>query len=416
MRLFVGITDGDWYELLAGQPQLEEVNFWQPGGNRLFKSLAPGELFLFKLHSPDDFVVGGGVFAHSSLLPVSLAWERPRHTVQGKGYDVEGEAGAALYRAVQGAIRTAQPPLAAEPESPRYGRPTLVLPHLGQGTFRVLVTDAYQRRCAATGERTLPVLQAAHIQPYAAGGAHRVENGLLLRSDLHTLFDRGYVTVTSDARLEVSRRIREEFENGRDYYALHGRRYRCRLERRIDPRQRSSRGTTRTSSSDRHEFLVAAPYSPSSERTSGHIDNVESIIQKTVDRGAVHLELQHVAGGERRRLSLLRIELPHSRRDKSVRRGRLHHDPEVSGHFPLASTGRRPDRQVRGAIPAGRPRDRVAGHRYGEVHADGGGEDRQRDRRVRTRRKRTHPFVPFDGAGLQIATGGGPHRHVTHDR
>jgi putative restriction endonuclease len=43
-----------------------------------------------------------------------------------------------------------------------------------------------------------------------------------LRSDLHTLFDRGYVTVTPERRFEVSRRIRDEFENGRDYYSLHG--------------------------------------------------------------------------------------------------------------------------------------------------------------------------------------------------
>jgi len=41
-------------------------------------------------------------------------------------------------------------------------------------------------------------------------------------SDLHNLFDQGYLTVTLDFRVEVSRRIREEFENGRDYYALHG--------------------------------------------------------------------------------------------------------------------------------------------------------------------------------------------------
>jgi len=56
----------------------------------------------------------------------------------------------------------------------------------------------------------------------------------LLRSDLHTLFDRGYLTVTPDTRLEVSSRIRQEFENGRDYYALHGKEIRLpsRLELR----------------------------------------------------------------------------------------------------------------------------------------------------------------------------------------
>jgi putative restriction endonuclease len=104
----------------------------------------------------------------------------------------------------------------------RYGKPILVQPRLGQGAFRLLVTDAYERRCAVTGERTLPVLDAAHIRPYAAAGPHDLSNGLLLRKDLHALFDTGYVTVTPSLELYVSRRIREEFENGRDYYALQG--------------------------------------------------------------------------------------------------------------------------------------------------------------------------------------------------
>jgi putative restriction endonuclease len=66
------------------------------------------------------------------------------------------------------------------------------------------------------------VLDAAHIKPYAELGPHRVDNGLLLRKDLHALFDAGYVTVSPGMELRVSRRIREEFENGRDYYALEG--------------------------------------------------------------------------------------------------------------------------------------------------------------------------------------------------
>jgi putative restriction endonuclease len=85
-----------------------------------------------------------------------------------------------------------------------------------------MVTDAYERRCVVTNERTLPVLEAAHIRPYAQSGPHEVSNGLLLRSDLHTLFDRGYLTVSPEKRLRVSGRIHEEFENGRDYYALDG--------------------------------------------------------------------------------------------------------------------------------------------------------------------------------------------------
>jgi putative restriction endonuclease len=65
-------------------------------------------------------------------------------------------------------------------------------------------------------------LEAAHIKPFVETGPHLVSNGLLLRSDLHTLLDRGYVTVTEDFKVEVSGRIKEEFENGREYYAYHG--------------------------------------------------------------------------------------------------------------------------------------------------------------------------------------------------
>lgn len=75
MNAFVALTDYRWFNFLANLPKLEEVNFWQPGGGIQFKTIQPGELFLFKLHSPQNFIAGGGFFAHSSLLPVSLAWD-----------------------------------------------------------------------------------------------------------------------------------------------------------------------------------------------------------------------------------------------------------------------------------------------------------------------------------------------------
>ncbi len=276
MKSYVGVTDFEWFELLRRQPDLDEVNFWQPGGSRQFKTLVSGDLFLFKLHSPRNFVVGGGVFAHSSLLPISLAWasfgiangvqsleemrartlryrrsppaDREDFTigcilltqpfflpedrwiavpadwspniVQGKTYDLTVEPGATLYRQLREALHGLQ---IRESEENRYGSPVEIRPRLGQGSFRVVVTDAYERRCAITGERVLPVLEAAHVRPYVAGGAHSVDNGLLLRSDIHTLFDRGYLTITPDHHIEVSTRIRDEFHNGREYYALHGR-------------------------------------------------------------------------------------------------------------------------------------------------------------------------------------------------
>ena len=45
-------------------------------------------------------------------------------------------------------------------------------------------------------KRTLPVLEAAHIKPFSLVEKYEIANGLLLRSDLHTLFDRADITVT----------------------------------------------------------------------------------------------------------------------------------------------------------------------------------------------------------------------------
>jgi putative restriction endonuclease len=165
----------------------------------------------------------------SDWVPVPPDWAP--NIVQGKRYDLDREPGASLLRRLEHALSrdrsgSGASILVADRSSEvgdRYGTPNLVAPRLGQGAFRVVVTDAYERRCAITGEKVLPVLDAAHIRPFAEQGPHRVQNGILLRSDLHTLFDRGYLTVTPELQLEVSWRLREDFENGRNYHALRGR-------------------------------------------------------------------------------------------------------------------------------------------------------------------------------------------------
>jgi putative restriction endonuclease len=276
INLVVAVTDNDWFEMLRRQPNLSEVNFWAPSAAN-FRALQPGEMFLFKLHAPRNAIVGGGIFAYANALPCSLAWAafgeangahsaqemRTRiaryrkldpgdrsdfeigcriltqpfffeeadwisvplgwspNIVSFKTYNANGGEGLALWEAVNNRLARLQSSDLGVPTE-RIGEPQLIRPRLGQGAFRVLVTDIYRRRCAVTLERTLPALEAAHIRPYSEGGAHEARNGLLLRRDLHSLFDAGYVTVTPDLRFEVSGRIREEFENGRHYYALHG--------------------------------------------------------------------------------------------------------------------------------------------------------------------------------------------------
>jgi HNH endonuclease len=275
MKYWVGVTDKSWYtKLRASSP--DEVNFWQPSATSPAAFFQPGTPFLFKLHYPDNFIVGGGFFTRFSALPARLAWEafgtgngvsgypelRERiekyagrswrgdpeigcnvlcepfffdegswipapdtwapNIVRGKTFDTVTGEGQNLWLAVRDRLGVHTTSVAMEAEAERYGSPFLARARLGQGTFRVLVTEAYTRRCAITGERTLPVLDAAHIKPYGSNGTHRVSNGLLLRKDLHRLFDDGYVTVSPDYRVLVSGRIKEEFENGREYYQHHG--------------------------------------------------------------------------------------------------------------------------------------------------------------------------------------------------
>ncbi len=105
-----------------------------------------------------------------------------------------------------------------------WGDPVLTRRRLGQGTFQLLTLDNYRRRCAVTGEKALPTLDAAHILPVKEGGQHRLDNGLLLRTDVHRLFDKGYVTVTPDGRFLVSRRLKDDFDNGEPYLPFHGQR------------------------------------------------------------------------------------------------------------------------------------------------------------------------------------------------
>jgi len=281
VNFFVGITDDDWYEKLSSIPDIDEVNFWQPSGGRSFQALNPGEPFLFKLHSPKNFIVGGGFFAHFSILPTSLAWEtfeekngaenfeqmRQRiikyrrsadnpyedfhigcilleqpfffdrqnwipipsdwkpNIVVGKGYSSLEEPGKSLWRQIElhiHDIRLSTPEYRAREDLARYGKESFYRPRLGQGSFRVLVTDAYRRKCAVTDEKILPVLEAAHIKPYKKGGEHRIDNGVLLRSDMHRLFDKGYMTITPDLHIEISKRIKDEFDNGEYYFTFHG--------------------------------------------------------------------------------------------------------------------------------------------------------------------------------------------------
>lgn len=193
---------------------------------------------LNEIRTRNNFIVAGPIpqigcillssavfFPEEMWIPQPSDWAPRNLTYQ--RYDLEQGEGNRIWRECQERLQmlrgSTTVPFSlledlAPPDGERFGQPYLIRPRLGQGTFRVAVTDAYGRACAVTGEHSLPALEAAHIRPYKQDGPHEVSNGLLLRADLHRLFDQGYVTVTPDLRLHVGQRLREDYANGKTYY------------------------------------------------------------------------------------------------------------------------------------------------------------------------------------------------------
>lgn len=283
LKIYVGVTDWAWYDFLR-DGNYEEVNFWKPSG-RSFRAIDEGDLFLFKMKSTHGGkIAGGGFFTKYLTMTVDWAWRafgnengvvnlaqlsdtidryrmrnRMAHEssnigciilndvfyfdesdwfaapgdwkaiVSGKSFSLDTVEGRWLYEQTEirrrgvalNPVQEMRIDVGALDEEERYAR-SLTRHRLGQGAFRALVADAYHNRCAISGERTMPVLQAAHIRPYSKEGPHAVPNGLLLRSDIHTLFDAGYITVTPNLTVKVSRRVHDDFGNGRMYYAFQG--------------------------------------------------------------------------------------------------------------------------------------------------------------------------------------------------
>lgn len=280
MEATVAITDYGWYEFLLNQPNLEEVNFWTPSAYWGFRGEI-GSPFFFKLKAKYHHAVCGyAFFSRFVRLPEWLAWDLfqlkngcptfksmqdkisairdridyqssgvqndigcillsqptffkttewvigphdwPPANLRNKKYSILSGEGLRVWNDCIAKSTLINSQTAIHEPLPRYGTPQLVQPRLGQGIFRVAVMEAYARSCAITHEHSLPVLEASHIKPYAQDGPSEVSNGILLRADLHRLFDQGYLTITPEMKVEISPRLKLDYNNGRSYYPLHG--------------------------------------------------------------------------------------------------------------------------------------------------------------------------------------------------
>ncbi len=277
MDYYIGNTDYGWFNFLKNQndpQQPEDINFWKPGGQRTFESIKKGEPFLFRLKRPYYKIAGVAFFSRFVKLPLDYAWDvfelqngvgsyysfrnkieiyrlrnRIRNDerigcivlsnpiffdednwiespedwnnsiVQGKRYSCEDRIGKKTWDKVLDAIKLTNNTDILnidDNNTPAYNYGIQKI-RIGQSAFRLNVAEAYSNKCAISGETALPTLQAAHIKPYSEQGSNNLNtNGILLRSDLHRLYDKGYIAISEDYKIKVSKRLGEEFNS--EYY------------------------------------------------------------------------------------------------------------------------------------------------------------------------------------------------------
>ncbi|SAK87224.1 HNH endonuclease [Caballeronia ptereochthonis] len=129
-------------------------------------------------------------------------WHEGYFELRSPGFD-QSPANAPLIDRVEQAIETATAFDPSNLEDARRWIDAAIVMRQGQPAFRKKLLEAYERRCALTDCRVEAVLEAAHICRYMGKETNVVPNGLLLRADLHTLYDRALIAI-DPASHEVS--------------------------------------------------------------------------------------------------------------------------------------------------------------------------------------------------------------------
>lgn len=256
-------TDNNWFEFLRNAQLNSSVNFWNPTPWRV-RSINKGEKWFFMLKSPIRKIGGFGEFVEYKELTPSDAWNEFGHR---NGFEVKDEFVSAIqqylnkhseaHRGIPINIETYKigcvvltncqfwdsdryispedfnikfPPQIVkfkvfkgyEPDlfhisntigfnllnEPREDYRSLLKQRRGQGEFKGKILKAYNNKCCISGEACPELLEAAHIQPYSSINSNHVQNGILLRVDLHRLYDNGLIFIDKDYIVHISSRIK----------------------------------------------------------------------------------------------------------------------------------------------------------------------------------------------------------------
>ena len=263
----VGLTDQDWFEYLRDLSSSTTINFWTPTPWNV-RRLSSGDKWFFLLKAPIRKLGGYGHFLDYRNMTISQAWDEfgidngvvsisellercdkysalhSTYPVKGpnsiigcivlkdpvffdddalvdpasEGFSIPNEVVKFKYFSDISPVSAVSPnPFSLVASTPTDYSRQRRKDRKGQSEFRRLLLQAYNHRCAITGEPQEKVLEATHIEPYVNKDSNHVQNGILMRVDMHRLFDAGLLAIDSSFRLLVSSRLR-----GSKYVGLGG--------------------------------------------------------------------------------------------------------------------------------------------------------------------------------------------------
>lgn len=258
-------TDVEWFKFLRTEGLNSEINFWTPTPWNVSR-LASGDKLYFMLKSPIRKIGGYGQFVEYKNMSINDAWNKygfkngctskqelidrlDKYKASNSSDErsvTDSEIGCivltnAVYYdddkfldldnydidfsrfIVKIKYYNENDPLEIATESmvkefellptslEKLKKSRLVTERKGQGNFRAIITTAYSNKCCITNETTPELLEAAHIQPYFDENSNHVKNGLLLRVDLHKLYDNGLLYIDESFKIHISPEVKSEY-------------------------------------------------------------------------------------------------------------------------------------------------------------------------------------------------------------
>lgn len=245
----IAVTNRNWYAYQKKHGFINNINFWTPKVWDV--ALQPGTKIVFKLKGPSDEVGGYGFFVKYKSQTLDQSW---KEFGQRNGFDTKEEFVTALTKGKgnsssicgcmvldnvvffdyperlstyglkfdlhivtykneriipfptfgQNAVVSSQPSFNLVPPQNKTKAMQSATQRVGQGQFHSDISTAYGHTCCITGETTPELLQAAHIQDYINKDSNHIQNGLLLRIDIHKLFDSGLLYIDQTYIVHVS--------------------------------------------------------------------------------------------------------------------------------------------------------------------------------------------------------------------